>query len=86
VARSFKQAGEELFPFVGFPRSQGKPLRTTNAFERINEFRRRTKTKPSLPSRDAVVLLLGLLRAGYIRIGKIDGWQEMALVTAAVAA
>jgi transposase-like protein len=88
VAESFEEAGDELFTFLRFPRSQWKALRTTNALERINEeFRRRTKTQASLPSQDAVLLLLfGLLRAGHIRVRKIDGWQEMSHVTAAAVA
>jgi transposase-like protein len=88
VAESFEEAGDELFTFLRFPRSQWKALRTTNALERINEeFRRRTKTQASLPSQDAVLLLLfGLLRAGHIRVRKIDRWQEMPQVTAAVVA
>ncbi len=88
VAQSVEEAGDELFTFVRFPRSQWKALRTTNALERINEeFRRRTKTQASLPSQDAVLLLLfGLLRAGHIRMRKIDGWQEMPQVSAAAVA
>jgi putative transposase len=88
VAQSIEEAGDELFTFLRFPRSQWKALRTTNALERINEeFRRRTKTQASLPSQDAVLLLLfGLLRAGHIRMRKIDGWQEMAQGAAAAVA
>lgn len=88
VAQSFDEAGDELFTFLRFPPSQWKALRTTNALERINEeFRRRTKTQASLPSQDAVLLLLfGLLRAGHIRVRKIDGWQEMPQVAAAAVA
>ena len=88
VVQSFEEAGDELFTFLRFPKSQWKALRTTNALERINEeFRRRTKTQASLPSQDAVLLLLfGLLRAGHIRVRKIDGWQEMPQVTAAAVA
>jgi transposase-like protein len=79
VASSFGEAGDELFTFLAFPKSQWKALRTTNALERINEeFRRRTKTQASLPSSDAVVLLLfGLLRSGAIKLRTIDGWKEM---------
>jgi transposase-like protein len=53
-----------------------------NALEWINEeFRGRTKTQASLPSHDAVLLLLfGLLRSGQIRLRAIDGWQEMRVV------
>jgi transposase-like protein len=79
VAECVAEAGEDLFTFVAFPTAQWKALRTTNALERINEeFRRRTKTQASLPSQDAVLLLLfGLLRSGQVRLRKIDGWQEM---------
>lgn len=79
VASSFEEAGDELFTSLAFPRTQWKALRTTNALERINEeFRRRTKTQASLPSSNAVVLLLfGLLRSGAIKLRTIDGWKDM---------
>jgi transposase-like protein len=79
VVRSLEEAGEELFTFLRFPKSQWKSLRTTNALERINEeFRRRTKTQASLPNEASILLLLfGLLRSGKIKMRKIDGWQEM---------
>jgi putative transposase len=79
VVESLKEAGDELFTFLRFPRSQWKPLRTTNALERINEeSRRRTKTQASLPSQDAVLLLLfGLLRTGQIKLRTLDGYQHM---------
>jgi transposase-like protein len=79
VVESLKEAGEELFTFLCFPRSQWKALRTSNALERINEeFRRRTKTQASLPGQDAVVLLLfGLLRSGQIKLRTLDGARDM---------
>lgn len=79
VVESLKEAGDELFTFLRFPSSQWKALRTTNALERINEeFRRRTKTQASLPSQDAVLLLLfGLLRSGQIKLRTLDGYQDM---------
>ena len=79
VMASFDEAGDELFTFTRFPKSQWKALRTTNALERINgEFRRRTKTQSSLPSSDAVMLLLfGLLRSGAVRLRRMDGWEDM---------
>ena len=79
VVRSLDEAGEELFTFLRFPKSQWKALRTTNALERINEeFRRRTKTQAMLPSAEAVLLLLfGLLRSGHIRLRRLDGWREL---------
>lgn len=79
VVKSLEEAGDDLFTFLAFPPSQWRALRTTNALERINlEFRRRTKTQASLPSEDAVLLILfGLLRSGSIKTRKLDGWQEM---------
>jgi transposase-like protein len=79
VVESLKEAGDDLFTFLRFPRSQWKALRTTNALERINEeFRRRTKTQASLPGQDAVLLLLfGLLRSGQIKLRALDGYQDM---------
>jgi transposase-like protein len=79
VASSLDEAGDELVTFLRFPSSQWKALRTTNALERINEeFRRRTKTQSSLPSSNAVVLLLfGLLRSGAVRLRVIDGAKDM---------
>lgn len=79
VVECLQEAGDDLFAFLSFPKAQWKALRTTNALERINgEFRRRTKTQASLPSQDAVLLLLfGLLRSGQVKMRKIDGWQEM---------
>jgi transposase-like protein len=79
VVESLKEAGDELFTFLRFPRSQWKALRTTNALERINEeFRRRTKTQASLPGQDAVVLLLfGLLRSGQIKLRMLDGYRDL---------
>jgi putative transposase len=79
VYQSFEEAGDQLFTFTGFPLSQWKALRTTNALERINEeFRRRTKTQASLPSEEAVLLLMfGLLRSGQIRLRRVVGWHEL---------
>jgi transposase-like protein len=79
VVESLNEAGEELFTFLRFPSSQWKALRTTNALERINEeFRRRTKTQASLPSQDAVLLLLfGLLRSGQIKLRALVGYHDM---------
>jgi transposase-like protein len=58
-------------------------LRPTNALERINEeFRRRVKSRGSLPSQDAVMLLLfGLLRSGQIRLRALVGYHEMEKLT-----
>ena len=79
VYQSFEEAGDQLFTFTGFPLSQWKALRTTNALERINEeFRRRTKTQASLPSEEAVLLLMfGLLRSGQIKLRRVVGWYEL---------
>jgi putative transposase len=85
VIECLAEAGDALFTFLRFPKSQWKALRTTNALERINEeFRRRTKTQASLPGQEAVLLLLfGLLRSGQVKLRKLDGWHEMACVTEA---
>jgi len=83
VIDSLNEAGDHLFTFTKFPRSQWKSLRTTNALERVNEeFRRRTKTQSSLPNADAVLLLLfGLLKTGQIRFCyKIDGMAQGSLI------
>ena len=79
VIESLEEAGDQLFTFLGFPSSQWKALRTTNALERINEeFRRRTKTQASLPSQDSVLLLLfGLLRSGQVKLRALVGYQDM---------
>ena len=76
--RRLRGAGDELFTFTAFPISQWKALRTTNALERINEeFPRRTKTQASLPSEEAVLLLLfGLLRSGQVPLRRLVGWQN----------
>jgi putative transposase len=79
VVECLEEAGDDLFTFLRFPKTQWKALRTTNALERINgEFRRRTKTQASLPGQEAVLLLLfGLLRSGHVKLRKIDGWEDM---------
>ncbi len=83
VSASFEEAGDELFTFTAFPLSQWKALRTTNALERINEeFRRRTKTQASLPSEEAVLLLLfGLLRSGQVALRRLVGWQDLITIS-----
>jgi transposase-like protein len=83
VISSLEEASDELFTFTRFPVAQWKALRTTNAVERINEeFRRRVKTQGSLPSQDAVMLLLfGLLRSGQIKLRALVGYHEMGKVT-----
>ena len=79
VSLSFEEAGDELFAFAAFPSAQRKALRTANALERINEeFRRRTKTRASLPSEEAALFLLfGLLRSGQVRLRRLVGWQDL---------
>jgi len=83
VVVSLDEAGEELLTFYGFPNSQWKSLRTTNAIERLNgEFRRRVKTQGSLPgAQSAELLLFGLIISGQIHMRRIDGWQDLKQVT-----
>jgi transposase-like protein len=59
---------------------QWKVLRTTNVIERLNgEFRRRMKTRASLPTEDsALVLLFSLVASGQVKPRRIDGWQDIA--------
>ncbi|HXH05992.1 MAG TPA: transposase [Vicinamibacterales bacterium] len=85
VVESLEETGDELFTFLGVPRSPWQALRTTNALERIHEaFRRRTKTQASLPSHDAMLLLLfNLLRSGQITLRLLDGYRDMQEVTGA---
>jgi putative transposase len=79
VVRSLQEGGEELLTFFQFPRSQWKTLRTTNVIERLHEeFRRRVKTQGSLPTEDAVLILLfGLVVSGQIRLRRLDGWRQI---------
>jgi putative transposase len=88
VVASLQEAGEELLTFYGFPNSQWKSLRTTNAIERLNgEFRRRVKTQGSLPSAQAAELLLfGLIISGQIGMRRIDGWRDLKQVILSKAA
>jgi putative transposase len=52
VADSLEEAGDKLFTFTRFPKSQWKSIRTSNAIERLHEeFKRRIKTQTVLPSR-----------------------------------
>jgi putative transposase len=49
VADSLEEAGNKLFTFTRFPKSQWKSLRTSNAIERLHEeFKRRIKTQTVL--------------------------------------
>jgi len=88
VVVSLEEAGEELLTFYGFPNSQWKSLRTTNAIERLNgEFRRRVKTQGSLPSAQAgEFLLFGLIISGQIQMRRIDGWRDLKQMTLSKAA
>jgi len=80
VARSFEEAGERLFTFTGFPPSQWKSLRTTNAIERLQEeFRRRVKVQGMQPSGESVCMLFwALLASGSVAMRKVDGFQTIA--------
>ena len=83
VVTSLHEAGTELLTFYRYPERQWKSLRTTNPIERLNgEFRRRTKTQGSFRNESsALVVLWGLIAFGYVRLRKINGWQEMPAVT-----
>jgi len=78
----YAPSADELLTFFRFPKGQWKTLRTTNVIERLHEeFRRRVKTQGSLPSEDAVVVLLfSLVASGQIKLRRIDGWRKIAAV------
>ena len=64
VANSLEEAGERLFTFLRYPPSQWKPLRTTNAIERLHEeFKRRIKTQRVLPTAETAAVLFWALLA-----------------------
>ena len=79
VAASLDEAGDKLFTFTRFPKSQWKSIRTSNAIERLHEeFKRRIKTQTVLPSAEtAAMLLWALLASGQIAMRKVDGWQSL---------
>ena len=80
VADSLEEAGDKLFTFTRFPKSQWKSIRTSNAIERLHEeFKRRIKTQTVLPSAEtAAMLFWALLASGEITMRKVDGWQSLA--------
>ena len=60
VAASLEEAGDKLFTFTRFPKSQWKSIRTSNAIERLHEeFKRRIKTQAILPSAETAAMLFG---------------------------
>src|SRR5271167_2935846 len=62
VADSLEEAGDKLFTFTRFPKSQWKSIRTSNAIERLHEeFRRRIKTQTVLPSAETAAMLFWAL-------------------------
>jgi len=80
VADSVDEAGDKLFTFTRFPKSQWKSIRTSNAIERLHEeFKRRIKTQTVLPSAEtAAMLFWALLASGQITMRKVDGWRSLA--------
>ena len=79
VANSLEEAGEKLFTFTRFPKSQWKSIRTSNAIERLHEeFKRRIKTQTVLPcSETAAMLFWALMASGQITMRKVDGWESL---------
>jgi putative transposase len=79
VTASLEEAGDKLFTFTRFPKSQWKSIRTSNAIERLHEeFKRRIKTQTDLPSAEtAAMLFWALLASGQITMCKVDGWQSL---------
>jgi len=79
VADSLEEAGDKLFTFTRLPQIQWKSVRTTNAYERLNEeFKRRIKTQTVLPCPETVPMLLwALMASGQIHMRKVDGWETL---------
>jgi len=79
AAASLEEAGDKLFTFTRFPKSQWKSIRTSNAIERLHEeFKRRIKTQTVLPSAEtAAMLFWALLASGQITMRKVDGWESL---------
>jgi putative transposase len=79
AAASLEEAGDKLFTFTRFPKSQWKSIRTSNAIERLHEeFKRRIKTQTLLPSAEtAAMLFWALLASGQITMPKVDGWESL---------
>ena len=79
VAVSLEEAGDKLFTFARFPKSQWKSIRTSNAIERLHEeFKRRIKTQTVLPSAEtAAMLFWALMASGQITMRKVDGWRSL---------
>jgi hypothetical protein len=71
VADSLEEAGDKLFTFTRFPKSQWKSIRTSNAIERLHE-------ETVLPAAEtAAMLFWALLASGQITMRKVDGWQSL---------
>ncbi len=83
VARSLEEAGQGLLTFYLLPKSLWRSVRTTNALENLNrEFRRRTKTQGSFATEAAgLTLLWGLVAFGQIRLRRINGYQDLPLLS-----
>jgi transposase-like protein len=79
VDDSLEEAGDKLFTFARFPKSQWRSIRTSNAIERLHEeFKRRIKTQTVLPSAEtAAMLFWALLASAQITMRKVDGWQSL---------
>jgi Transposase, Mutator family len=77
---AWKRPATGFLPSRGFPPSQWKSARTTNAIERLHEeFKRRIKTQTVLPSSDTAALLFwALLASDQIIMRKGDGWKTLA--------
>jgi len=87
VVTSLREAGDELLAFYRLPQSQWKCARATNTIERLNkEFRRRVKPQGALPTvQTAEILLYGLWLTGEIKMRRIDRWQQISAIPAALA-
>ena len=82
-APASRKPATNFSPLPLFRFRNGRRCAPPTPCERINEeFRRRTKTQASLPSEEAVLLLLfGLLRSGQVTLRRLVGWHDLATIS-----
>jgi len=79
VAKTLREAGEQLFTFTRSPPSQWKSARTTNAVERLPaEVMRRIKPHTKLPQAETPPMLFwALLESGEFTMRNADDRQTL---------
>ncbi len=79
MATILEEAGDQLLTYSRFAASLHPTLCSTNLIERVNgEFRRRIKTRGTLPSQPAVLRLFStLVASGQVRLRRIQGFRNI---------